>query len=157
MIHNDWEKQRYININIYIYIYIYIYNILRLILINLGFREKKGIRGDSNHHNLLDKSKHLMPTVQIAIFLSGICFFIDKSFAFLEKLVLALYHYCGTRKFENSLLVLLLLLQKHPTIVGISFTYILLIFFVNWSITDVTSQVFRLVWLFCCIPLWTSC
>ena len=69
-----------------------------LILINLKFR-KKGIGGDFNYQNLLVKLKHLMLTVQRALFLSGIHFPKVQSFAFLKKSILILYHYFRIRKF----------------------------------------------------------
>ena len=87
-------------------------NAKMLILINFKFREK-GNWGRLNYENLLVKLKRLISTVQMTLFLSGICFPIVQSFTFLEKSILVLYHYYRIWKFVwYSLSVLSFLLQN---------------------------------------------
>ena len=87
-------------------------NAKMLILINFKFREK-GNWGRLNYENLLVKLKRLISTVQMTLFLSGVCFPIVQSFTFLEKSILVLYHYYRIWKFVwYSLSVLSFLLQN---------------------------------------------
>ena len=69
--------------------------------------------GILKYQNVLVKSKHLMSTVQIILFLSGICFLVIQSFAFLEKSILVLYqYYCIQKSVQLSLLVLSLVFKS---------------------------------------------